>query len=148
MKARLNTDPRGWCEVIITDGREDARFLAVADWLRTELGGELLKRLDGPDQRYWDFRIGDKVLTLHSEHYLGVSLYSKGSQADDLLAEICTRINAWESSRHSEEMGRHREPQARSDAGMEERSKRLSEDCQRLLAKVRANQAARILRRE
>lgn len=146
MRAELNTNPRGRREVIITDGRDDERFLVVAEWLRSELGGELLERLDGPDQRYWDFRVGDKIIILHSEHYLGVSLHSKDSQADDLLAEICERINAWESRRRHEEGEGLREARARRDDEMEERSKRLLEDCQRLLAKVRASRAARMSR--
>jgi hypothetical protein len=147
VKAKLKTDPRGRREVIITDGRDDERFLAVAGWLRTELGAELLERLDGPEQRYWDFRVGDMIITLHSEHYLGVSLYTKDSQADGVPALICERLNAsW--SRHSDqEAERRREERARKDEEMERESKRLLEDTQRLLAAVRSRAVARARRR-
>ncbi len=34
-----------------------------------------VSKLDGFDQRYWDFKINDCELTLHLEHYLGIILF-------------------------------------------------------------------------
>jgi len=51
-------------------------FERIAEFLERELNGIWLEKADGIDQRYWDLKIGNEVLTLHLEHYLGISAFS------------------------------------------------------------------------
>ncbi len=55
-------------------------FTQVANFIVNKLHGELIKQLDGIDQSYWDFKINESIVTLHSEHYLGISVYGKKSK--------------------------------------------------------------------
>ncbi|HET7539507.1 MAG TPA: hypothetical protein VFK05_06540 [Polyangiaceae bacterium] len=34
-----------------------------------------MDKLDGFDERYWDLVIGDAKLTLHLQHYFGITVY-------------------------------------------------------------------------
>ena len=52
-------------------------FNRIADLIANEFKGNWIGKADGLDQRYWDIEIEDVILTLHLEHYLGISLYSK-----------------------------------------------------------------------
>lgn len=56
-------------------------FNQVAEALEVELGGQWTKRLDGLDQRYWHLVAGDGKITLHLEHYLGITLFPTDSAA-------------------------------------------------------------------
>ncbi|MCP4543097.1 MAG: DUF3630 family protein [Chloroflexi bacterium] len=65
-------------------GRTEARLSEVSSWklfdsiaqtIVQQFGGHWIEKLDGLDQRYWDLKIDDVVLTLHLEHYLGISLF-------------------------------------------------------------------------
>lgn len=49
-------------------------FDTIAQRLEAGLGGQWTAKLDGLDQRYWDLMVEEQVLTLHLEHYLGISV--------------------------------------------------------------------------
>lgn len=49
-------------------------FESVAQRLESVMGGYWMKKIDGVDQRYWDLMVGEQTLTLHLEHYLGISV--------------------------------------------------------------------------
>jgi hypothetical protein len=53
-----------------------------------------VNKLDGLDNRYWDFYIEGYPITLHLQHYLGISLYATLEGASiDQLAEVVERIS-------------------------------------------------------
>lgn len=56
----------------ISDGK---LFVAIANAITGKFHVTWIRKLDGLDQRYWDFEIDDCKLTLHLEHYLGISLF-------------------------------------------------------------------------
>lgn len=69
----------------LMDSAIEAQITSVSDWdlfdqictfIQHEFGGVVSKQLDSLDQRYWDFTIEKVPLTLHLEHYLGISLFS------------------------------------------------------------------------
>jgi len=66
-------------------------FEELARALKGNLGGDWTEQLNGPDQRYWDLRVGNGVITLHLEHYLGISIFpasdSHDQQASTALIE-------------------------------------------------------------
>jgi hypothetical protein len=49
-----------------------AFFQKLADILEQGLGGSWVQKLDGLDERYWDLAVGEQMLTLHLQHYLGI----------------------------------------------------------------------------
>lgn len=76
------------------NGRTVARLSATASWelfdsianaMEIRFGGRWINKLDGFDQRYWDLEIDEVVLTLHLEHYLGISLFP-APNPDQLIA--------------------------------------------------------------
>jgi hypothetical protein len=95
-------------EYINKDGRTEAQLSDQSDWklfdrmadlIEKEFHGTWVEKLDGLDQRYWDVVIGNIKLTLHLEHYLGISLFpAKGddnpSEANKLVQMISEYIEA------------------------------------------------------
>ncbi|WP_125226316.1 hypothetical protein [Leptospira neocaledonica] len=58
-------------------------FDKVATYLEYKIDGVWLKKLDGLDQRYWDFASGRGRITLHLEHYLGIMIFPTDFEAAD-----------------------------------------------------------------
>jgi hypothetical protein len=75
-------------EVGVSEVADWALFGEIADALSTEVGGSWVERLDGLDGRYWDLRIGDAVVTLHLQHYLGIKLFASMDAADQRGSEL------------------------------------------------------------
>ncbi len=76
----------------ISGDSDPALFERIAEILERELKGEWQERLSGPDQYYWDLRVGGSVITLHREHYLGVMLFSAGpGEEEGAVPEILLR---------------------------------------------------------
>jgi hypothetical protein len=51
------------------------RFKHLAEVVRKKLGGRWLEQIDDLDQSYWDLDVQGKKITVHREHYLGVSVF-------------------------------------------------------------------------
>jgi hypothetical protein len=58
------------------------RFRQTAESLRELLGGEWTAQLDDLDQSYWDLSTSAGVVTVHREHYLGVSAWGPRALLD------------------------------------------------------------------
>lgn len=88
-------------ELRIFDDLNWPLFNEVAEVLEREFSGTWLKKIDGLDQTYWDLRIGNSVLTLHMEHYLGIMLYTSKetlnkADADSQLMQIHEFLSTYE----------------------------------------------------
>jgi hypothetical protein len=81
-------------ELKICESSDWQLFENIAHRLEQELKGVWVEKIDGPDQRYWDLKIEHEVLTLHLEHYLGISLYAKRPEPHNIQA-----INIIENAR-------------------------------------------------
>ena len=76
MQIRMTRNERvGQDEFVVSDDSDWGLFDAIASSLESHLQGSWTAQLDGLDQRYWDLRVGDAVITLHLEHYLGIMLF-------------------------------------------------------------------------
>lgn len=75
-------------EIFISDHSDWRLFEEVGAAIQSEFDGEWLARADGLDQRYWDIRIGDSVLTLHLEHYSGIMLFPEESAANRSTSRV------------------------------------------------------------
>lgn len=58
-------------------------FERIARALELELDGQWTDRLDGLDERYWDLSARSGRITLHLQHYLGITLYPWAGAAAD-----------------------------------------------------------------
>ena len=77
------------------DGKTEARlsksssgelFTSIAKAIEDQYNIHWLNKLNGLDQRYWDFEIDNLILTLHLEHFLGISLFPANNTADIMRA--------------------------------------------------------------
>jgi hypothetical protein len=78
----------GRCEAAISEEADWRLFNGIADAILSKFKGKLVERLDGFDERYWDIAIDKRIVTLHLQHYLGISLFSKTRDANDLIREV------------------------------------------------------------
>jgi hypothetical protein len=79
----------GKTEAILSEESDWDLFNRIADLITKEFNAKLIEKADGLDQRYWDFEIENERLTLHLEHYLGISLFpAKDNKANYLVQRI------------------------------------------------------------
>jgi hypothetical protein len=57
-------------------------FERAANLLAEASRGRWLRQADGLDQRTWDLVVGEVKVTLHLDHYLGISLYPADGNRD------------------------------------------------------------------
>src|SRR5215211_1804960 len=75
-------------------------FLLIADELTEEFDIEWKAKLDGFDQRFWDFEYKGIILSLHLEDFLGISIFVKKpdmnmKNAKKTLEEIGEHFKTW-----------------------------------------------------
>jgi hypothetical protein len=78
-------------------------FQLIANELNEVFNVQWKTKLDGFDQRYWDFEFKGITLTLHLEHYLGISIHVKKTEmgiesARQVLEEIGDYFKTWNPS--------------------------------------------------
>lgn len=61
-------------EYRITKNSERKLFHDIAKHLESELGIVFIEKINGSDQKYWDFELSNVTFTFHLEHYLGLSV--------------------------------------------------------------------------
>jgi len=82
-RVSIDTDERNG-NVLVWVSRESdwTVFDRTADLLAEAFRGHCSEQLDGLDQRDWDLAVGRVKVTLHLEHYLGISLYPAEGNKD------------------------------------------------------------------
>ena len=75
-------------------------FQLIADELTKVFNIQWKAKLDGFDQRYWDFDYRGVTLSLHLEHFLGISIFVKKPEtntkdAKKILQEIGEHFKTW-----------------------------------------------------
>lgn len=92
MKPRFADD----LELVISEQSDWNEFDALAAKIQQHVGGTWVSQLDGLDQRYWDLRVGNAVVTLHLEHDAGISLFPSADVGDpEASAGLLRRIAAF-----------------------------------------------------
>jgi len=66
-------------------------FNQIAELITKKFNVSWIERVDGLDQRYWDFEIEGERLTLHLGHYLGTSLFPT-KDGTDKAKQLVQRI--------------------------------------------------------
>ena len=57
-------------------------FCMIADELSKRFKVKWIEKIDGFDQRYWDFKFKGVLLTLHFEHFTGIMIFANKSRSD------------------------------------------------------------------
>jgi hypothetical protein len=75
-------------------------FQLIADELTGAFNIQWKAKLDGFDQRYWDFEYKGITLSLHFEHLLGIRIFVKKPEtnitnAKKILEEIGEHFKTW-----------------------------------------------------
>lgn len=96
-------DGTSYRQIEVSDKSDWGLFNSLAEELKERLRGRWTEQLDGPDQRYWDLGANSGKITLHLEHYLGITVYpTDGAEAEPqslaLLEDAFKIIENFESS--------------------------------------------------
>jgi len=70
---KIERTATGLIELRISDDPE--QFKRLAEEIRKQLGGRWTEKVDGLDQSYWNLDVQGEKITVHREHYLGVSVF-------------------------------------------------------------------------
>ena len=88
-------DGRSYPQIELAQQSDWSLFDRIARILEAELAGAWGDRVDGLDERYWDLNASSGRLTLHLQHYLGISLYpTGGADADTGSVALLDRAQA------------------------------------------------------
>ena len=79
---------------------DGSAFQLIADELTKVFNIQWKTKLDGFDQRYWDFEYKGITLSLHLEHSLGITIFVKKPEtnlnnAKKILEEIGEHFQTW-----------------------------------------------------
>ncbi|KQC31493.1 hypothetical protein [Flagellimonas eckloniae] len=79
---------KSYSEILISNEPDSGLFKSLSDRLRTEFKAELIDRVEDLDSKYFDFKIKDKVLTLHLQNYIGITLFPKEPNDSTVKANL------------------------------------------------------------
>jgi hypothetical protein len=77
------SDGETYRQIEVSDRSDWSLFERVAKRLTSGLRGRWIGRVDGLDQRYWELEAAGGRVTLHLEHYLGITIYPTAGAAAD-----------------------------------------------------------------
>jgi hypothetical protein len=87
---REHHDASGRLSIDLGDARP--MFQVYASRLEEMCNGKRIQRLDGLDQRYWDYDVEGTTIVLHSDAFAGISLHVEDGSRDDLLRRVAAQI--------------------------------------------------------
>lgn len=88
MTMRYSTTRRGRLKLIIADEADWTEFEHLAGAILARFDARIVEQLDGSDERYWDIEVADQRVTLHLQHYLGISLLAPSAKDESLVRSI------------------------------------------------------------
>ena len=89
---KLERTQAGLLELHLSD--DPGQFECLAERIRAIMKGRWVEQLNGLDQSYWELEAHGKVLTVHREHYLGVSVFCEdGQEMMNLLAQLASEFS-------------------------------------------------------
>jgi hypothetical protein len=92
MEVRYYEEERFLCVELFRDS-DGLVFQSIANELSETFNVEWKIKLDGLDQRYWDFEYKGIILTLHLEHYLGINIHiAKATTNTEIAAQVLKEI--------------------------------------------------------
>lgn len=65
----------GKISISISDQADWDLFERIFEKIKEDFTIKLVNKIDGIDERYWDFEINGGLVCLHLQHYLGISIF-------------------------------------------------------------------------
>lgn len=91
-KTYTRPDGESYRQIEVSTDSNRFLFYWTAVKLRLSLKGDWAKRLGEMDTMYWDLVVDDAKITLHLEHYLGITVFpTDGPRASDDSLELLER---------------------------------------------------------
>jgi hypothetical protein len=87
----MNIERMAAGQIAISLSRDSDDFVRFAEIARKKLGGKWIAKIDGLDQSYWDLDVQGEKITVHREHYMGVSVLADDVPAKRAMLEILQR---------------------------------------------------------
>lgn len=88
-------DGDSYRQILVSPKSSKLRFYWTALKLQFGLKGVWKERVGETDTIYWDLRVGDATITLHLEHFLGITVFpTEGAKASDASVELLAQAYA------------------------------------------------------
>jgi hypothetical protein len=78
----VEEQPNGALEVWISKESDRRLFEEIAALLASQFAGRWTAKADSADQRSWNLAVDDVTVTLHLEHFAGISLFPSKENTD------------------------------------------------------------------
>jgi hypothetical protein len=94
MEVRTDRGPDGRLKAWVCNAWDRVRLRKCADIVQDTFGGEARDRVGGADLVFWDFMVGNVLVTVHLEQGVGIAVMANDSSSasEALVLEIATRL--------------------------------------------------------
>ncbi|HYQ40496.1 MAG TPA: hypothetical protein VER11_00965 [Polyangiaceae bacterium] len=93
-RLRADRGPDGRLKAWVCEAWDRIRLRKCADIVQTTFGGEARDRVGGADLVFWDFMVGNVLVTMHLEQGVGIAVLANDSSAasEALVLEIASYL--------------------------------------------------------
>jgi len=91
---RLDRGPDGRLKAWVCEPWDRIRLRKCADIVQDHFGGEARDRVGGSDLVFWDFMVGNVLVTVHLEQGVGIAVLAndQSSPSEALVREIAEHL--------------------------------------------------------
>jgi len=93
-KVRVDRGPDGRLKAWVCDAWDRIRLRKCADIVQNSFAGEARDRVGGADLVFWDFMVGNVLVTVHLEQGVGIAVLANDTSAasEALVLQIATHL--------------------------------------------------------
>jgi hypothetical protein len=93
-RVRAERGPDGRLKAWVCEAWDRIRLRQCADVVQDRFGGEARDRVGGADLVFWDFMVGNVLVTVHLEQGVGIAILANdvSAQTEALVLEIATYL--------------------------------------------------------
>ena len=94
MNVRADRGPDGRLKAWVCEAWDRIRLRKCADIVQNSFGGEARDRVGGADLVFWDFMVGNVLVTVHLEQGVGIAVMANDSSpaSEALVLEIAAHL--------------------------------------------------------
>lgn len=91
---RLDRGPDGRLKAWVCQPWDRVRLRKCADIVQDQFGGEARDRVGGSDLVFWDFMVGNVLITVHLERGIGIAILANDTSqpSEALVQEIAEHL--------------------------------------------------------
>jgi hypothetical protein len=93
-EVRADRGPNGHLKAWVCEAWDRIRLRKCADIVQNTFGGEARDRVGGADLVFWDFMVGNVLVTVHLEQGVGIAMLANdlSPASEALVLEIATHL--------------------------------------------------------